>query len=863
MNTSIEAPEEQQQQQQQEQEEVSSQQQEQEQYEQEVHIESRKFSIAPVRKGYSPLTEKHNKLLMLIESIKQKSFTINTQTLQPSEYAEYHNEFTSLLNEFSSNITEYEEQNSLSIKYIYQIVYTIRNAFPKVYLLTLVVSNPHFAKYNTNYVSFFKTQEYFFQQITNPICEYYARVYCYEHCHGIFEKCKNDFINNFRVSNILRLNFLYTETMKSCNQNKEVNTSDEMKSIIQPLIDETKSVLGFNYASESYRDKIIKQLLQVILSDDKLYNESLMDLILNHLPPKSFFANIYDIIIKVDECYDYDINMLSKLITAIEKLLTSSEYLSTNDKHVLISVDTFNKVFAIMKNIFYKVKEIDFKDELGLMLSFLLVFTQFVQGFKNPLEMVSNYTDIIQLCETYSQLAIKSEEVKDKEKTRSNSIVRRDRGESIKTAATMTSTSSSKSKSQSPTQVYYTSQHVDIIWKICDIIFAEDKVSIFQLQRVTNLINYCDKNYFKVKYFKLLQYLNNNEKDYVNNEEKIVYLTKIIRNYVSYESEEIEKEYVIKKEIEYREINNALYKIFDKNLDLNLKLLIIYKNIYHQDDSNYIYLITLQIFLLRILSFISDIEHAYSYKIGLLSNEEKEKTNITILPFDLDNYNDDSLYEFINGILLIFHGYIYEEYVNFAEITSVCLVKAVGMLDMFRFKKDDFEVKCFEFLESFKQLIEDEICDQEVKLRFAKEFILTLCNINILTFEHYITMANYVSNEFKKKFIKREGVASVLLFSTELFYRKNKYNFVNSDIIEKNICLAEKEALYILSQKKEMQLFVDILQKRMYFINEGVLPKKGLCELKEKIKEMSEENSQMMILNLIDNYIAELDKEEK
>lgn len=50
-----------------------------------------------------------------------------------------------------------------------------------------------------------------------------------------------------------------------------------------------------------------------------------------------------------------------------------------------------------------------------------------------------------------------------------------------------------------------------------------------------------------------------------------------------------------------------------------------------------------------------------------------------------------------------------------------------------------------------------------------------------------------------------------------------------------------------------MQLFVDILQKRMYFINEGVLPKNGLFEL----KEMNEENKQMMIWNLIDNYTAD------
>lgn len=53
-------------------------------------------------------------------------------------------------------------------------------------------------------------------------------------------------------------------------------------------------------------------------------------------------------------------------------------------------------------------------------------------------------------------------------------------------------------------------------------------------------------------------------------------------------------------------------------------------------------------------------------------------------------------------------------------------------------------------------------------------------------------MSNYVSNKFKKKLIKREGVSSVLLISKDLFYRQNKYNFVNRDVIERNIFFDEK-----------------------------------------------------------------------
>ena len=84
----------------------------------------------------------------------------------------------------------------------------------------------------------------------------------------------------------------------------------------------------------------------------------------------------------------------------------------------------------------------------------------------------------------------------------------------------------------------------------------------------------------------------------------------------------------------------------------------------------------------------------------------------------------------------------------------------------------------------------------------------------------------------------------------------------DGNVIEKNISLAEKEALYILSQKKEMQLLIDIIQKRMYFINEGVIGRQGLIGLKEKIKEMCEENEQTMIMPLIDTYISELNMED-
>lgn len=60
--------------------------------------------------------------------------------------------------------------------------------------------------------------------------------------------------------------------------------------------------------------------------------------------------------------------------------------------------------------------------------------------------MKLNYTENITICETYSQIATKLEEVKDKERSISNSIGRRDRGESMKIATSITSTYASKSK---------------------------------------------------------------------------------------------------------------------------------------------------------------------------------------------------------------------------------------------------------------------------------------------------------------------------------------------------------------------------------------------------------------------------------
>lgn len=149
-------------------------------------------------------------------------------------------------------------------------------------------------------------------------------------------------------------------------RDKEFNVNEELENIMELKV-VAKRILMFKYKNESYRNLIIKQILQLIITENKVYNEFLMNLKLNHLPTKSIFPNILN---KVKKCYDYDINFLSKLITEIEKLLNSNEFkLNNNNKHSLITIGTFSKVYQIIKNIFYKIKEIDFKDELGIMFS--------------------------------------------------------------------------------------------------------------------------------------------------------------------------------------------------------------------------------------------------------------------------------------------------------------------------------------------------------------------------------------------------------------------------------------------------------------------------------------------------------------
>ena len=809
--------------------------------------ESKLFVLNPSNKPVMPLTQCQETILKLLENIKQKSYELNTSKVIPSEYVELYISYTECLQQFSSFISEENSLSQMSFNIIYQLVYSLRHPLPKVYLFSIVGTNPSYTNLFNDFKLFFKTQDFFFSQITNPIAEYYARVYCYERCEGMFDQFdNNDEIINFRVSNLLRLVFLFNETRKKLS-NKQVNdVKEEMISIIQPIIIEAKNVLIFPFKNESERDKIIKQLIQLVLPEEKVYNEFIMDLILNNITNKCLFSNMLDIVKKVEDCFDFDANILSKLITMIEKLLISDEYSSTENKQLLIPFEIFDQIIKIIQNLFKRVEQIDYYDGLNNMFGMLLVVTKFIQGFRDPHHKAVYYESVIEICELLSKRTVLETHTSNKEKN-SNNI------------NTNTSSSNTNNTSECKKHIMYTAKHIDILWDICDIIFKEEKVSIFQIQSTVNLVEYCDTKNAKLKYFQFFQYLNNNETDFIDNDVKLMYIIDIIRKYIMVdEDEEAEEgEQVIKKEIEHRELTSVIMKIHTLNIEQNLKLLIMFKNIYLPEDSNYFYSITLQTFLLRILTFISDIEKAYSYRIGLYTNDNSIKVN-TIIPFDFTIYTDDSIFEFINNIFLVFQGFILDDFVNFAEITSVCLVKAVQSLDQFRFRRNDYEKKCYEFLESFKQLIEDEICDQEVKLRFAKEFILTLCNIDILTPEHYMTMANYVSNDFKKKFIKRESAATVLLFSTELFYREC-YGIKDGNIIEKNISLAEKEALYILSQKKEMQLLVDIIQKRMFFINEGVLKMQGLIGLKEKIKEMcDEENEQTMIMSLIDTYISEL-----
>ena len=776
-------------------------------------------------------------LSSLLETSKSFSYILETNTHSPQKYFQIYKSTLSRLLSFDIFFSgvSHSTHNSISLQSIYYIIDSIQHrSYIKIYLLPIIGSIISLENPNT-LQQVLDRQKHLLNNIAYPLAEFFARTFSFDKYEKSLNKYNDHKIAlNYKVNNFLRLLDLYSKCLINYKKNKEVKSYREMKTYDYIIIHHLNSICN---VCDTYENKgyFIKVLLDEIYSTSlKLYNEYIMNWIVNEIPIEIMLDFLESIIDKMLDLHDKDKDITKKMFLLIERFNTNKTNTNNiNENNDNTSCASFNKdkkfkvnIFvSIIEKIITTIKEVTCTNiiELKEHLQRILILLMFIKEYK------PSHKDFD--CFKYYQILIECFEI----------------------FITLVNT-----KNDSNIEINEISSQYDLL---LEIMFSEN-IHVFKNKPLISITNHFNIPSMQKYNLTLLTYINTQSLEIINTKAKIDILITLIKN-VCHSIPEPSSVNLI-----YITLSKTISNIYSPNIETLLSLFIMFKNIFINSNS-FLIETCLCPYLSTLIQIIQTIEFSYSYKHNyILNNQLTTSQTKTQVEYDITSYNNDSMYTYLKGIIMIIRDTINSDYLEYAEVITVYLIKCLKVCGGFSFMINAFEETCWDLICVFRNLIETEISDLEIKVELIKEFISVLNDMTILSFEHYKEIAIYVSDEVKKHILKREGSAIVVLLSVDLFDR-NHYGYVDKERIKRNIIYAEKEYALLVTQKKDFRLIKKILEKKIYYFFkiQGLFDVSEIYEIQKKIIDVcdgdddDEEDEEMIKQRkVIDIIMADFEK---
>lgn len=754
--------------------------------------------------------------LKLLENAKNFSYILETNSLSPLDYLiQYHaiideiTTYTFIFKGFKESLN-----NSLSYNQIYYLIDNMRvKSFIKIYLLPIVgnlisLENPERLQ------GLLDRQIYLFHFIHYPLVEFFARAFCYVKYEESFSKIKdNQLAMTYKLSNVIKLIQLYNICLKTYRDNKCEKEAQDLKSLHYIIIDNLNNVCKCCDTNEK-SNKFLSVLLNALQVSN--YNEFLTDWIVTGMPPEMVVIHLEKIVFQMIKLESSDKEIVKKLCNLLERLdvkKNKEEINSSNFQHNVFTVKSFTTIVNQVLSMVQHTNDIPISELNNhlLRINSLLIFIRSFKPNEKEFDCEKYYISLIELFEIFImnvQLDETPQQTNENSKNTHSSSIHK--------------------------KLILKEKDISAYSILLDIVLKE-KIQIFKTNSLINITKYFDRPNIQKYNIIILKYINSETKLNINTKDQINLIIDVIKNVCCCK---VNNDKEFQEEIE-NIISEAICSIYDPDLENLVTLLIIVKNIF-KDPSEFLLQCCLSPYLSTLVKTLKDIEKCYSYKHKYI---KQTLDNKPFKHYDINNYNDETMFDYLNNLIMLIRDNINSDYVDFSELITAELIECIEAISLFSFNKNKFEEICWDLICVFRNLIETEISDLECKVKLSKKFIEVLNKTSLLTFSHYKEIAIYISDELKKKIIKREGTATILFLSSNLFDREC-YNYLDKERIRKNITIAEKEFSFLLSQNKNLKFMTEILKKKIYFYfkEEGIFNEIDIYEVIKKINEVCEDD---------------------
>ena len=346
----------------------------------------------------------------------------------------------------------------------------------------------------------------------------------------------------------------------------------------------------------------------------------------------------------------------------------------------------------------------------------------------------------------------------------------------------------------------------------------ESNHSLFEMTDFDGLILFLDYSLRKNLALKIIQSLYKDQsKEKLDSVDKIQKLLKLIRPLITDVEDALEEDYMT-FESEQNEVSKMIFVVKSQDPEMIYEIYGELKNVFVEGGSNR-RKITLPTLASCIIQFCHKLSLAYDNKNGLVSEEIKKNpySNEIINLIDVSKIDSDetfyklmlNIYKLLNEIISI----ISQE--NPENALKLYLASA-AQVNTIQSDRSNYEEACASFMNAAMNIYQEGKYDQNIKYSLLSQVVGYLLNFTILSNENVENILKILM-ESGTKMAKRGDQFNSMLSIGQIYYSVLKDGNKVNDCIDK----ARKYADFAMANPQNLTLFIELLNKFLYYVENG------------------------------------------
>jgi vacuolar protein sorting-associated protein 35 len=357
------------------------------------------------------------------------------------------------------------------------------------------------------------------------------------------------------------------------------------------------------------------------------------------------------------------------------------------------------------------------------------------------------------------------------------------------------------------------------IKKLCKLLQVplESEFSFFDMTDFDGLMTFLDYNTRKNLGLKMIESLyRGNSKEKLDTLEKMQKLLSLIRPLISDQEGFEEDDYTL--ESDQNEVSKMIFSVNSENPEVIYEIYGELKNVFVEGGVKR-RKITLPSLANCIISFCHKISLAYDAKNNVVSEEVKKNAYAmeSINSIDISKIdNDETFYKLMLNIFKLLNETISIVAEDNPENAFKLYLASASQVNSILSDRNNFEEACATFMNAAMNIYQEGKYDQNIKYNLLSQTVGYLLSFTILSHENVENIIKILA-ESGAKMMKRGDQFNSMLNIAEIYFSVLKDGNKVNEFIGK----ARKYADFAMTNPQNVVLFVELLNKFLYFVEKG------------------------------------------